>query len=86
MRYSIYITYYRKRVDMLKTKESLYTFLSDLFDYATGDKIGPATPEQIAASLDAGDTGAILIDADGTVIADGSWEAQQPGVRTVYVA
>ena len=58
----------------------------DLFDANTADKIGPATPEQIEASLAAGDTGTILVDADGNVVADGSWEHQQPGVRTAYVA
>lgn len=58
----------------------------DLHDYATADKISPATPEQIEASLSAGDTGTILVDADGNVVADGSWEAQQPRVRTAYVA
>lgn len=59
-----------------------------LFDLATGDKIGPATADQIEASFsdDAGETGAILIDADGDVVVDGTWEAQQPGVRAVYVA
>ena len=77
------------------TKLAFGAFMSDgawwvparvLFDYATGDVVGAATPEQIEASLAAGDAGAILIDAAGYVIADGSWEAQQPGVRTVYVA
>lgn len=58
----------------------------DLFDANTADKISPATPEQIEASLSAGDTGTILVDADGNVVADGSWESQQPGVRTAYVA
>jgi hypothetical protein len=58
----------------------------DLHDYNTGDKISPATPEQIEASLAAGDTGIILVDADGNVVAKGSWEAQQSGVRTAYVA
>lgn len=59
--------------------------VADLLDYNTGDKISPATPEQIEASLAAGDTGAILVDADGNVVADGSWEAQQSGVRTAYI-
>lgn len=56
-----------------------------LYDYTTGTAIGPATAEQIEASAEAGDTGAIFIDADGDVAAAGSWAAQQPGTRTVYV-
>ena len=57
-----------------------------LYEYNTSDKIGPATSDQIEASLAAGDTGTILVDADGNVVADGSWEAQQSGVRTAYIA
>ena len=58
-----------------------------LYDYATAEKIGPATDEQIEASYDeaAGHAGANMIDADGNVVEDGAWAAQQPGVRTVYV-
>lgn len=56
-----------------------------LFDADTADKIGPATAEQISASLAAGDTGVILVDIEGNVIADGSWDARQAGVRKVYV-
>jgi hypothetical protein len=52
----------------------------------TDEVIGEATPAQIEASLAAGDTGIILIDADGDVIDDGTWAAQQPGVRRVWVA
>jgi hypothetical protein len=59
---------------------------ADLMDADTGDKIGAATPAQIEASLAAGDTGIILIDADGDVVDDGTWAAQQPGVRRVWVA
>jgi len=58
----------------------------NLYD-ENGNVIGPATAEQIAASNasdDAGHNGGILIDADGDVIKDGSWDAQQPGVRKVY--
>lgn len=57
-----------------------------LFAAETDRLIGPATPAQITASLDADETGWILIDADGEVVHDGSWSAQQTGVRTVYVA
>lgn len=60
------------------------TTTHDLYDYDTSERIGTATPEQIAACDAAGEAGAILIDADGDVIAQGSWDAQQPGVRTVY--
>ena len=56
-----------------------------LHDADTADKIGPATVEQTEASLAAGDTGVILIDADGDVIEPGTWAAQQPGTRKVYV-
>lgn len=51
----------------------------------TGAEIGPATAEQYAASIKAGDEGHILIDADGDVVEPGTWAAQQPGVRKVYV-
>lgn len=57
-----------------------------LFDGDTTDEIGPATAAQIEASLAAGDTGLILIDGDGDVVEDGTWAAQQPGVRKVFVA
>jgi hypothetical protein len=56
-----------------------------LFDAETSREIGPATYRQSQASATAGDTGIILIDADGDVVIDGTWEAQQPGVRKVYV-
>lgn len=62
---------------------------ANLYDYRTGDLIGPATAEQIAASTEAearNQTGAILVDADGDVAEDGSWAAQQPGVRPCYTA
>lgn len=58
-----------------------------LMDAETAESIGPATPDQIVASDDAGDTGIILIDGDGDVI--GPWEEFEPGtvqpVRRVYV-
>ncbi len=44
-----------------------------------------ATLEQWWASQ-ATDEGHILVDADGRVVQPGTWEAQQPGVRKVYVA
>lgn len=56
-----------------------------LYDAETNEPIGPATSEQIAASLSAKPTGGILVDRDGDVVEEGSWAAQQPGVRTVYV-
>lgn len=43
-----------------------------------------ATPEQWWASQ-ANDEGHILIDAQGRVVVEGTWAAQQPGVRKVYV-
>ena len=59
-----------------------------LYDADTGDIIGPATREQVDASDDAeargGYGGVFLIDQDGDVIAEGSWDAQRPGVRRVY--
>jgi len=57
-----------------------------LMDADTAEPIGPATDEQISASMAAGETGIILIGADGSVVVDGSWDAQQPGVRRVCVA
>ena len=58
-----------------------------LYDADTGEMIGKPTGEQIDASLADAAGGRILIDADGEVIVDaGSWAAQQPGVRRVYVA
>lgn len=56
-----------------------------LHDSDTGELIGTATPAQIDASDGAGDTGHILIDADGDVVTVGTWAAQQPGVHRVYV-
>lgn len=58
----------------------------DLVDSETGDDLGEATAEQIAASDAAGDEGHILIDVDGNVVQDGTWAAQQAGTRKVYVA
>lgn len=56
-----------------------------LHDGDTGELIGPATDAQVAASLAELD-GHFLIDADGDVVYDGTWPAQQPGIRKVYVA
>ena len=59
-----------------------------LMDYATGEPIGPATPEQIAASDDnwyGNENGIFLIDREGNAVDANTWEAQQPGVRKVYV-
>lgn len=57
-----------------------------LHDYLTGERLGTATPAQVEASLAADDEGVIMIDADGNVITPGTWAAQQPGTRSVYVA
>lgn len=57
-----------------------------LCDASTAEVIGVATQEQVDASLAAGETGIILIDADGDVVEQGSWGARQPGVRSVYVS
>ena len=68
----------------LQPAEPGYTLMDD----RTSDPIGPATAEQVEASLasdERGEYGLILIDAAGVVVYDGTWEAQQPGVRTVYV-
>lgn len=63
------------------------TWTPELFDAETGDLIGHATVDQVSATIDdAGDTGIILIDADGDVVTPGGWAAQQPGVRRVYVS
>lgn len=58
---------------------------ASLYDSDTAELIGPATTAQIEASM-ATDEGHILIDSDGDVVTDGTWAAQQPGVRRVYVA
>lgn len=72
----------------------------DLYDYNTGELIGPATAEQIAASEAAGDAGVITIDADlvelvgvitidastGEVLHNGADKAVWPNQRDVYVA
>lgn len=60
-------------------------YFDELFDADTNDAIGPATADQINASLAAGPTGIILIDADGDVVEFGTWPANQKGVRRVYV-
>ncbi len=40
--------------------------------------------ELVVASATA-DGGVILVDADGELVAEGSWDASQPGVRRAYV-
>lgn len=70
----------------IANEAGLRTAAYDLYDIETGEKIGPATQDQIDASLAAGDEGGIVIDSDGDVVDDGSWGAQQPGSRKVYVA
>ena len=57
-----------------------------IHDSDTGEMIGDATVDQIDASDLAGDTGHILIDADGDVVTAGTWAAQQSGVRRAYVS
>ena len=60
-----------------------------LWDARSGEDLGPATAEQIAAS-DASEaagniTGQFLIDRDGDVIANAkASDAHLPGVRVVY--
>lgn len=56
-----------------------------LVDYTTGERIGPATADQRAASLAAGDAGVILVDSDGAVVEVGTWAAQRADVRRVFV-
>jgi hypothetical protein len=59
-----------------------------LIDADLNESIGPATPEQIAASDAAGDTGIILIDAQGYVVAPQDQFLHQPRtapVRRAYV-
>lgn len=58
-----------------------------LYDYSTAEQIGPATVEQIEASMAAGDTGAIVVDADsGQVLPEGADKSVWPSQRVVYVA
>ena len=56
----------------------------ELRDGDTDASIRPATAAEIVQSLATAE-GGILIDADGDVVQDGTWAAQQPGVRKVYV-
>ena len=58
----------------------------ELYDAETAERIGNATDAQVAASVAAKPDGIILIDADGDVVINGTWAAQQPGVRKAYVA
>lgn len=59
-----------------------------LYDYITGDPIGPATQEQVAASHDADDDpdfgGIFAIDENGDVVGEELWDAAGPGIRRVY--
>jgi len=56
-----------------------------LYDADTAELIGPATAEQVEASNEAADYhGVILIDADDDPVPEGTWDAEQPGVRHVY--
>jgi len=58
-----------------------------LMDSGTAEDLGPATDAQAEASNrseDAGQNGHFLIDADGDVLAAGTWDARQLGVRAVY--
>lgn len=74
---------------IMNTNLDLWVLAEDratLYDFETGEPIGPATTFQTAASFMAGPEGHILIDADGDVVEPGTWAAQQPGTRKVYVA
>jgi hypothetical protein len=58
-----------------------------LIDTETHETI-TTTPsrEVIEASLaEPTGTGTVLVDSDGDVVRDGTWDAQQPGVRRAYV-
>ena len=61
---------------------------ADLMDADTAEYIGRATAAQVEASDRAaekdGGAGIILVDANGDVCPEGSWEAQSPGVRRAY--
>ncbi len=60
-----------------------------LYDYATGDQIGPASPEQVIHSYsDERDylSGVIAIDCDGQVRHPSSDPAVYGALRSVYVA
>jgi hypothetical protein len=60
---------------------------ANLYDYRTGDLIGPANAEQIAAAAAVPQTeGVFLIDEDGDPVAYGTWGSSRPGNRSVYVA
>lgn len=65
------------------------TAAAALYDYNTGTLIGPATADQIKAGQAAEARhpgGGFLIAADRTVIDIGSWNAIQPGTRSVYTS
>jgi hypothetical protein len=65
--------------------ESPDKIVAELHDSETNEVLGDATNEQITHSLSTVE-GHILVDADGNVVQPGTWAAQQPGVRKVYVA
>ena len=54
-------------------------------DAESGEALRKARPEEIIASA-AAPEGVISIDADGDLVDEGSWDAQQPGCRRVRVA
>ncbi len=56
-----------------------------LFDVESGDTLRKARPEEIIASA-AAPQGIISIDADGDLVSEGEWGAQQLGSRRVRVA
>lgn len=57
-----------------------------LRDSETGADLGCATDAQIEASYaaNANETGHILIDSDGDVVAGGSWDPLHGGVRVLF--
>ena len=56
-----------------------------LRDSDSGEDLGPATSQQARESARTVE-GHILVDADGHVVEPGSWAAQQPGIRRVWVS
>ena len=64
-------------------------YIPPLLDSDTAEEIGPATAEQISASLDAGREGHIMIDEEGEVVVQSQREhaERQLGatLRRVYV-
>jgi len=64
--------------------DGTYPTGAELRDSDTDEAIWSATPAQWWASQ-ATVEGYIVVDADGSVVTDGTWDAQQPGVRKCYV-